>query len=224
MAVLVNRHKGTNQKKLEHKGRAGSAPHLPSPPMGWLSGGNGQGRRWHYSPGGPHCVTPQTQPNGHNSTALPPLAVARMWRLLAPLTHRDREPSMTASTLQPILDDDDDADLDRAPLPAPAAEELRLDDPALFLNRELTWLAFNARVLHEAEDLRIPLLERVKFLAIVSNNLDEFFMKRIGGLKQQIGASVHTPSVDGRTPPNDSRFAWRACGRCMSSRSASLIS
>jgi polyphosphate kinase len=68
------------------------------------------------------------------------------------------------------------------------------------MNRELTWLAFNQRVLHEAEDPRTPLLERVKFLAIVSNNLDEFFMKRIGGLKQQIAAGVHAKSADGRTP------------------------
>ncbi len=76
----------------------------------------------------------------------------------------------------------------------------RLDDSDLYLNRELTWLAFNARVLHEAEDERTPLLERVKFLAIVSSNLDEFFMKRIGGLKQQVGAGVQQRSVDGRTP------------------------
>ncbi|RMG34348.1 MAG: hypothetical protein D6720_09595, partial [Gammaproteobacteria bacterium] len=62
-----------------------------------------------------------------------------------------------------------------------------LRDPSLYLNRELTWLAFNRRVLHEAEDERNPLLERLKFLAIVSSNLDEFFMKRIGGLKQQVG-------------------------------------
>ncbi|HMZ10754.1 MAG TPA: polyphosphate kinase 1 [Plasticicumulans sp.] len=75
-----------------------------------------------------------------------------------------------------------------------------LDSPELYLNRELTWLAFNRRVLHEAEDARTPLLERVKFLAIVSSNLDEFFMKRIGGLKQQIAAGVRTPSVDGRMP------------------------
>ncbi|WP_238787642.1 polyphosphate kinase 1 [Thiospirillum jenense] len=74
------------------------------------------------------------------------------------------------------------------------------NDTELYLNRELTWLAFNQRVLHEADDARTPLLERVKFLAIVSNNLDEFFMKRIGGLKQQIAAGVHTPTVDGRTP------------------------
>ena len=63
-------------------------------------------------------------------------------------------------------------------------------DPALYLNRELTWLAFNSRVLHEAEDERTPLLERVKFLAITAANLDEFFMKRIGGLKQQVEAGV----------------------------------
>ena len=69
-----------------------------------------------------------------------------------------------------------------------------------YLNRELTWLEFNRRVLHEARDPRTPLLERVKFLAIVNCNLDEFFMKRIGGLKQQVGAGVHTLTVDGRTP------------------------
>jgi polyphosphate kinase len=73
-------------------------------------------------------------------------------------------------------------------------------DPACFLNRELTWLNFNFRVLHEAEDERTPLLERVKFLSIVSSNLDEFFMKRIGGLKQQVGAGMQSRTVDGRTP------------------------
>src|SRR5690606_16448472 len=85
----------------------------------------------------------------------------------------------------------------RAKDKAAAAELLA---PELFLNRELTWLEFNWRVLHEAEDKRVPLLERVKFLAIVSSNLDEFFMKRIGGLKQQVAAGVREPTVDGRTP------------------------
>ena len=70
----------------------------------------------------------------------------------------------------------------------------------LYLNRELTWLNFNKRVLHEAEDRRTPFLERVKFLAIVGSNLDEFFMKRIGGLKQQVGAGMHELTVDGRDP------------------------
>jgi len=74
-----------------------------------------------------------------------------------------------------------------------------LSDSQWYLNRELTWLEFNNRVLHEAEDKRTPLLERVKFLAIVSANLDEFFMKRIGGLKQQIGAGVKELTLDGRT-------------------------
>jgi len=78
--------------------------------------------------------------------------------------------------------------------------EWDLGDPALYLNRELTWLAFNRRVLAEAEDPSNPLLERVKFLAIFDSNLDEFFMKRIGGLKQQFGAGMTTPTVDGRTP------------------------
>ena len=74
------------------------------------------------------------------------------------------------------------------------------DDPQWYLNRELTWLEFNRRVLNEAADPRTPLLERVNFLSIVGSNLDEFFMKRIGGLKQQIGAGVDVVTVDGRTP------------------------
>jgi polyphosphate kinase len=75
-----------------------------------------------------------------------------------------------------------------------------LGDSQWYLNRELTWLEFNQRVLHEAEDARTPLLERLKFIAIVSANLDEFFMKRIGGLKQQIGAGLRERTLDGRTP------------------------
>ncbi len=86
-------------------------------------------------------------------------------------------------------------------VPAPeSGAEIELDDTSLYLNRELTWLNFNYRVLAEAEDERTPLLERLKFVAIVSSNLDEFFMKRIGGLKQQVGAGVTNLSVDGRTP------------------------
>jgi polyphosphate kinase len=89
------------------------------------------------------------------------------------------------------------------PAAAPAARgaaAIDLRAPELYLNRELTWLNFNRRVLHEAQDLRTPLLERVKFLSIVNSNLDEFFMKRIGGLKQQVGAGVKSLTVDGRTP------------------------
>jgi polyphosphate kinase len=84
---------------------------------------------------------------------------------------------------------------------APQAKgAINLRAPELYLNRELTWLQFNFRVLNEARDKRTPLLERVKFLAIAAANMDEFFMKRIGGLKQQIGAGVHKLTVDGRTP------------------------
>ncbi|MCP4334877.1 MAG: polyphosphate kinase 1 [Gammaproteobacteria bacterium] len=75
-----------------------------------------------------------------------------------------------------------------------------LDAVELYLNRELTWLEFNRRVLHEALDDSNPLLERLKFVGIVSSNLDEFFMKRIGGLKQQVGAGILDYSVDGRLP------------------------
>ena len=87
------------------------------------------------------------------------------------------------------------------PLPHETSSQLiDLNAPEWYLNRELTWLEFNKRVLWEAEDPRTPLLERVKFIAIVSSNLDEFFMKRIGGLKQQVGAGISELSVDGRSP------------------------
>ncbi|ELZ91089.1 polyphosphate kinase 1 [Haloferax sulfurifontis] len=75
-----------------------------------------------------------------------------------------------------------------------------LADPALYLNRELSELAFHERVLNEAIDDRNPLFERVKFLSILTSNLDEFFMKRVGGLKQQMAAGVSELSPDGRTP------------------------
>jgi len=73
-------------------------------------------------------------------------------------------------------------------------------NPAHYLNRELSWLDFNERVLAEAEDPTVPLLERVKFLAIVSNNWDEFFMVRVAGIWRQIDAGIVQPGPDGRTP------------------------
>jgi polyphosphate kinase len=89
-----------------------------------------------------------------------------------------------------------------AEIPATNGEtpKYTLAEPDIYLNRELTWLSFNQRVLNEARDTRTPLLERLKFAAIVSANLDEFFMKRIGGLKQQAGAGIKALTVDGRTP------------------------
>jgi len=82
----------------------------------------------------------------------------------------------------------------------PPEAGVNLKDPALYFNRELSWLEFNRRVLEEAEDTRHPLLERVKFLAIFSSNLDEFFMIRVSGLKDQIDAGVTSTPPDGLTP------------------------
>ena len=68
------------------------------------------------------------------------------------------------------------------------------------LNRELSWIEFNARVLHEARDARNPLLERVKFLAIFASNLDEFFQVRVSGLRRQRQSGAQHVSSDGMTP------------------------
>ncbi|MGF1536430.1 MAG: polyphosphate kinase 1 [Elainellaceae cyanobacterium] len=88
--------------------------------------------------------------------------------------------------------------------PDPEAPDLPdaadIDNPDFFFNRELSWLEFNYRVLYEALDERTPLLERLKFMAIFSSNLDEFFMVRVAGLQQQVEAGVDTVTPDGRTP------------------------
>ncbi|MBE9238444.1 polyphosphate kinase 1 [Anabaena aphanizomenioides LEGE 00250] len=80
------------------------------------------------------------------------------------------------------------------------APSINLNDSKYYINRELSWLEFNSRVLHEACDQRTPLLERLKFLAIFSSNLDEFFMVRVAALKQQVDAKVNSLTPDGRTP------------------------
>lgn len=83
--------------------------------------------------------------------------------------------------------------------PPPAAPE-DLDAPELYINRELSWVDFDDRVLQLAEDAGQPLLERCKFAAIFSSNLDEFFMIRVAGLHDQVDAGITAPKLDGRTP------------------------
>jgi polyphosphate kinase len=81
-----------------------------------------------------------------------------------------------------------------------ARERIDREQPPAYLNRELSWLDFNARVLHEARDARNALLERARFLAIFASNLDEFFQVRVAGLKQQAATASAGLSPDGRTP------------------------
>jgi polyphosphate kinase len=80
---------------------------------------------------------------------------------------------------------------------------ISLDDPSLYTNRELSWLQFNRRVLEEAQDPTVPLLERVKFLAIFSSNLDEFFMVRVGGLHQKVQAEITRGSGGDKMTPSE---------------------
>jgi polyphosphate kinase len=82
----------------------------------------------------------------------------------------------------------------------PARRQDDLEDPSLYINREVSWLDFNDRVLQLAEDERVPLLERVKFCAIYTTNLDEYYMVRVAGLHDQIDAGVENPSQDGLIP------------------------
>jgi polyphosphate kinase len=85
--------------------------------------------------------------------------------------------------------------------------------PEHFINRELSWLEFNQRVLDEALDARTPLLERLKFFCIVSSNLDEFFEVRVAGIKQQIESDVVERSVDGLTAAENFRAVHRRVRR-----------
>jgi polyphosphate kinase len=106
------------------------------------------------------------------------------------------------------------AEAARAPLRS--ADLPDLHDPALYLNRELSHLEFQRRVLEEARDRRNPLLERVKFLSIFGSNIDEFFMVRVAGLTQQIENGVQEPGMDGRGPSETLEAIRGVVGRLVS--------
>ncbi len=97
-----------------------------------------------------------------------------------------------------------------------------LDDPSLYLNRELSWLEFNERVFAEARDTRNPLLERVKFVAITASNLDEFLAKRVGWLKRTLAADPRQRTVDGLTMAEQLELVVQRCNRLRSEMDSTL--
>ena len=112
-------------------------------------------------------------------------------------------PHMTASTISSTFSSSNtsfDTELSKLPPLQPVTDPVKREAPENYLNRELSWIEFNARVLHEALDERTPLLERLKFLAIFSSNLDEFFMVRVAAIEQQIAAYVTSRTPDGLLP------------------------
>ena len=93
------------------------------------------------------------------------------------------------------------------------APTIDLKDPSLYVNRELSWIEFNGRVLGEAQDPEKPLAERLKFLAIVGSNLDEFFMVRVAGLKRQVESGALYAAADGLMPAEQLERISAACHR-----------
>ncbi|MGC6486883.1 MAG: polyphosphate kinase 1 [Planctomycetota bacterium] len=119
----------------------------------------------------------------------------------APDLHAKRSPTDSLGRLHRVPEGAGGAaELSPVPADTPLAS---LPPASLFVNRELSWLAFNRRVLEEAQDPNNPLLERVKFLAIASTNLDEFFEIRVAGVMEMVDAEMQTESHDGMKPPEE---------------------
>ena len=101
-------------------------------------------------------------------------------------------------------------------------QRTNLSDPSLYVNRELSWLGFNERVLAQAKDGRHPLLDRVRFVSISETNLDEFFMIRVAGLQQQVAAELPNPVPDGMTPEEQLTRIYEHTGRFFADQRAVL--
>lgn len=116
------------------------------------------------------------------------------------------------------------ADFLEAPFPEPIElPDLDLTGPDRFFNRELSWLGFNWRVLEEAENTRVPLLERLRFLSISANNLDEFYTVRVAGLRELAHAGNVTPAADGLSPADQLVLIDENARRLLTAQQAVLV-